>query len=414
MSAVGEGGGLDVGRRMRVRQGNDGSAGIWLFQRAPQSDRAFVGMSDDNHVGFWGNTGVGWGLTMNTGTGDLNVVGFLDTGRRMRVRQGIDGSAGIWFFQGGPQSDRAFVGMSDDNHVGFWGNIGVGWGLTMNTGTGDLNVMGFLDTRRRMRVRQGIDGSAGIWFFQNGPQSDRGFVGMSDDNHIGFWGNTGAGWAVKMNTTTGQLEAIGGRGAFQSAVVAKGNVGVLAEGAASGIIASGNPAGQFFGDVRVSGTLTKANLQFEIDHPLDPANKFLHHSAIESDEMKNIYDGVAEIDAQRGAEVVLPNWFEALNEHFRYQLTPIGASAPDLHIARELHNGRFTIAGAEPGTKVCWLVSGVRHDAYAKAHPLQVEMEKSRDETGLYLHPHEHDEPAERSLATLVTPPATDDYQGMN
>ena len=55
---------------------------------------------------------------------------------------------------------------------------------------------------------------------------------------------------------------------------------------------------------------------------------------------------------------------------------------------------------------MCWQVSGVRHDAYAKAHPLQVEAVKSPEEAGLFLHPEEHDEPAERSLATLVTKPA--------
>jgi hypothetical protein len=139
----------------------------------------------------------------------------------------------------------------------------------------------------------------------------------------------------------------------------------------------------------------------------NPANKFLRHSAIESDEMKNIYDGVAELDVDGAAEVVLPDSFEALNENFRHQLTPIGASAPELHIATELRGGRFTIAGGPPNIKVCWLISGVRHDAYAEAHPLLVEALKC-DEAGLYLHPQEHHVPVERSLATLFTPPPTD------
>ena len=77
ISPTGEGGGLDVPRRMRVRQGNDSSAGIWFFQTAPQKDRAFVGMVNDNHVGFWGNN-AGWGLRMNISNGNV-AIGNSDT-----------------------------------------------------------------------------------------------------------------------------------------------------------------------------------------------------------------------------------------------------------------------------------------------------------------------------------------------
>ncbi|MDN5768118.1 MAG: hypothetical protein L0H78_20150, partial [Humibacillus sp.] len=55
---TGEGLGLDVARRMRVRQGGDASAGLWFFQDDTASDRAFVGMANDSQVGFYG-VGVG-------------------------------------------------------------------------------------------------------------------------------------------------------------------------------------------------------------------------------------------------------------------------------------------------------------------------------------------------------------------
>src|SRR6266567_3101603 len=48
-------------------------------------------------------------------------------------------------------------------------------------------------------------------------------------------------------------------------------------------------AGVFEGRVDVKGTFTKSSGQFKIDHPLDPANKYLSHSFVESSEMKNIY-----------------------------------------------------------------------------------------------------------------------------
>jgi hypothetical protein len=84
-----------------------------------------------------------------------------------------------------------------------------------------------------------------------------------------------------------------------------------------------------------------------------------------------------------------------------------GRRRPSCTIAAELRDGRFTIAGGPPNIKVCWQVSGIRHDAYAKAHPLLVEALKC-DEAGLYLHPQEYNVPVERSLATLFTPPPTD------
>jgi hypothetical protein len=148
----------------------------------------------------------------------------------------------------------------------------------------------------------------------------------------------------------------------------------------------------------IKGKLSKGHTQFQIDHPLDPANKYLVHGAVESDEMKNMYDGIVELDKHGQAEVTLPAWFEALNEQFRYQLTAIGPAAPELRIARELADGRFTIAGGEPGAKVSWLVTGVRRDAYAKANPMHVEVDKDTSEQGRFLHPESHGEPPEKAL----------------
>jgi hypothetical protein len=95
--------------------------------------------------------------------------------------------------------------------------------------------------------------------------------------------------------------------------------------------------------------------------------------------------------------VALPDWFEALNQDFRYQLTPIGGWAP-LYVAQEIRDNRFQIAGGEPGMKVSWLVTGIRHDAWANAHRIPVEEQKPADERGLYLHPVELGQPAELGL----------------
>ena len=91
----------------------------------------------------------------------------------------------------------------------------------------------------------------------------------------------------------------------------------------------------FFGDVTIQGTLTKTAGTFLIDHPLDPANKYLAHSFVESPDRKNIYDGVGVADANGELVVEMPGYFEALNRDLRYQLTPIGDSAPELHIKKK-------------------------------------------------------------------------------
>jgi len=141
------------------------------------------------------------------------------------------------------------------------------------------------------------------------------------------------------------------------------------------------------GNMWLRGELTQAMLKSRIDHPLDPVNKYLVHSAVESPEMKTNYDGVAVLDETGEAWVELPEYCEGLNTGFRYQLTAIGAPAPNLHIAEKIHNNRFRIAGGISGLEVSWQVTGIRRDAYAKAHPLVVEEVKPEARKGLSLHP---------------------------
>ena len=141
------------------------------------------------------------------------------------------------------------------------------------------------------------------------------------------------------------------------------------------------------GDVNVAGNLSKGGGSFKIDHPLDPADKYLYHSFVESPDMMNIYNGVITLDAHGKATVQMPDWFQALNSDFRYQLTAIGAPGPNLFIAEEINGNHFSIAGGKPGMKVSWQVTGIRQDAWANAHRIPVEEEKPANERGYYLHP---------------------------
>jgi hypothetical protein len=157
-------------------------------------------------------------------------------------------------------------------------------------------------------------------------------------------------------------------------------------------------AGYFSGRVHVAGTLTKGGGSFKIDHPLDPANKYLYHSFVESPDMMNIYNGIVYLDAQGDAWVTLPDWFDALNHDFRYQLTAIGAPAPNLYIAEKIAGNRFKIAGGGPGVEVSWLVTGIRKDPFAEKYRIPVEEEKPVAERGYYLHHEAYGQPKEMSV----------------
>ena len=155
-------------------------------------------------------------------------------------------------------------------------------------------------------------------------------------------------------------------------------------------------AGYFDGDVEVTGTLFAGAKFFRIDHPLDPANKYLNHTSVESSEMMNIYSGNVTTDELGLAAVKLPDWFEAENTDFRYQLTVIGGRFAQAIVSKEIANHQFTISTNASNVKVSWQVTAVRQDAYAKAHPLVVEQQKPAHERGFYQNPELYGQPAEK------------------
>jgi hypothetical protein len=120
--------------------------------------------------------------------------------------------------------------------------------------------------------------------------------------------------------------------------------------------------------------------------------------------MMNVYNGNVVLDGRGEAVVVLPEWFEVLNRDFRYQLTAIGAPGPNLYVAEEVSRNRFKIAGGSPQGKVSWQVTGIRHDAWANAHRIPVEEQKSAMQRGYYLHPELYGAPEEKQIEWLRFP----------
>jgi hypothetical protein len=215
----------------------------------------------------------------------------------------------------------------------------------------------------------------------------------------------GRGVSGVASATSGQAHGVqgttsstSGRGVYGFAGATSGTTyGVYGETSAT----SGY-AGYFLGRAHVVGNLSKGGGSFKIDHPLDPKNKYLYHSFVESPDMMNLYNGNVTTDDTGYARIELPEWFGALNRDARYQLTVIderdGPAFVQAKVVREVAQNAFAIRTSAPRTRVSWLVTGIRQDAFAEKHRIPVEEAKPLDERGTYLHPVEHGAPRDQGL----------------
>jgi hypothetical protein len=210
--------------------------------------------------------------------------------------------------------------------------------------------------------------------------------------------DSGGNGIIATGGTSGDLAGSGGVFYGSSSSTGVGGDGVFAVSGSGSNTNDNGLAGYFYGNVSIDGTLVAETKYFQIDHPGDPANKFLNHASVESSEMMNIYSGNVTTDELGLATVTLPGWFEQLNGDFRYQLTIVGRKA-SAWISKEIAGGKFQIASDATNAKVSWQVTGVRQDAYAKAHPLVVEQAKNNKQRGLYKHPELYGQPATKGLA---------------
>ncbi len=292
----------------------------------------------------------------------------------------LNGGFGV----GGSAQGQDSAGVDGRNADGY-GVYGRGTIGVMGVTTKGWGVAG--EYRQKVEERRGVTQVSQ-------PSLTRGYLGTST-NGVQGESDVALGIGVEGLSKAPNGKGVGGKadgGKYAVAIYGESKVGM---------------AGFFRGRVTITDSLLVTDIYakkfvggaklFKIDHPLDPEGKFLSHSTVESDQMKNVYDGVVILDASGSAWVTLPAWFQALNEEFRYQLTCVGGYAP-VYIAEEINENRFRVAGGTANLKVSWQVTGVRRDAYAKAHPLQVEEKKLPSQRGKYLHPIELGRPASAVL----------------
>jgi hypothetical protein len=338
---------------------------------------------------------IGYGLT---GLGNVGVLGqsFDNSG------VGVNGIASGFNASGVNGSSSGQNGFGVDGSGGPLATAGVRGRTFNSSGSG---VYGSATGANAAGVFGENSAGAGIW----GRSTGAGSAVYGENTSTGYAGRfTGpVDVAGKLTVNTSSGEAITGTvtgtssvGVFGVALLAN-TAGVFGRnrdsaaiwgqstGAGSAVYGENNAggyAGRFQGPVHVQGTLTKSAGTFKIDHPLDPANKFLSHSFVESPDMMNIYNGNLITDANGSATVTLPDYFAALNRDCRYQLTVLGQFAQAI-VSREIAGNSFEIQTDKPGVKVSWQVTGIRQDAYAKEHPIVVEDLKPAEQQGLYLYP---------------------------
>ena len=347
-----------------------------------------------------------WSVAGNSGTDPAkNYLGTKDakplvlrTGGVERLRITPDGKIGVGLTSPGGRlhvvrSDGGairgdFTGTGPAQGVRGVTNSAQGFGVlgenTSASATGDTaGVVG-----RSAGSGAGVAGAGyrGV----TGTSSVSGGIGVFGTSDVaGGAGVSGSTTASGSTTCAVVATASGPTSNALKAVVSGGSVSYAVWGVADPASYAGIFQGRVnvYGDLYTSGTLSKAAGTFQIDHPQDPSGKYLFHSFVESPDMLNVYSGTVTAGPDGTAEVVLPGYFDSLNSDVRYQLTALGAPMPDLHVAVPHARGRFTVGGAQPGGRVCWQVTGVRQDAYAKAHRVVPEVDKPARERGTFLHP---------------------------
>jgi hypothetical protein len=350
--------------------------------------------SATNGTGVRGESSSGYGVLGTSGSAS-GVRGFSDSG------YGVFGQSASSSGVRGLSSDDSGVYGNSTNGVGVQGfsasNYGVLGESTSASGVRGYSTSGY-GVFGQSTSASGVRGlsSSGYGVYGNSTNG----TGVFGTGNFGVSGESSTGNGVYGNSTSGRGmygRSTSGTGVRGESTSGSGVTGFSDSSYGVYGFSTSSYAGYFVGDINVTGSCTGCAGPTKIDHPLDPENKYLYHSSVESPDMKNVYDGVVTLDANGEAEVVMPEWFEALNQEFRYQLTTIGGFAP-VYIAEEISGNRFKIAGGSAGMKVSWQVTGIRHDPYAEAHQVSVEEDKPADERGKYLHPTEWGQPESKGI----------------
>ena len=243
-------------------------------------------------AGLFGNntstTGTAYGMYGQTSS----TNGVALAGRAAATSGSTVGISGVANSTGGI-GINAQVTATSGNTTGLFAKVNSSTGIAAvidNAGGGKI-----LSARHNGAEKLSVDGSGNLTAASVGAvTTSSGATALSAQATDLGTANTGV---------SGVANGLNGTGVFGQALNGAGATGVWG-------ISSTGLAGEFSGNVSVSGNLSKSGGSFKIDDPMDPANAYLYHSFVESPDMKNIYDGTVTTDVNGDATVILPDYFD--------------------------------------------------------------------------------------------------------
>jgi hypothetical protein len=345
--------------------------------------------------GVWGdNTATGIGVLGTNGNAGTGVVGFIaNTGTAASAavfgeNDGL-GEGGYFEIANAANTRNALWGIT--NGTGRAAELQLNNAASTNatllaTHTGNGRVGGFQNTLATMSTQVVFASATST---------------SANANHAAVWGQTNgiAGGVFLAALSNNNTNALTGQASSATNVASVGVYGFTAGTNANAIGVLGEAPATGIGVGSIGDFVATGAKAFMIDYPLDPSNKILKHFSMESDEILNVYRGNIVLDGNGEAVVTLPEYFEAINIDFSYNLTAIGAQA-NVYVKKEITGNTFEIAGGKPGQKISWTVYAQRNDPYVQQHPENTKniTTKEGEWAGKYLTPELYNQPKEMGI----------------
>ncbi|HMB91945.1 MAG TPA: hypothetical protein VKP65_13915, partial [Rhodothermales bacterium] len=303
-------GALVAGTNVTITRQGNGAFQIGATGGGGGFSLPFAGSTSSSSAAFSvSNTGSGDGINISAGRVGIRVTQAGEHGLHIdQANNGVNivAAAGAGMAVGSTGNFGVYIGSAGEDgvRVNSAGRNGVAIGMASQTGVSvfQANAHGMSITTAN---GNGVEvGSAGVDGIQIQSAGNDG-VQVSSAGQHGVLIQNAASRGVQIDQASIGM-VVGNTSSNGIQVNQAGVDGIQIQSAGRDgirVSSAGGVAGQFVGDVNVSGTLSKGGGSFKIDHPLDPANKYLAHSFVESPDMMNVYNGNAVLDAAGEAVV---------------------------------------------------------------------------------------------------------------
>lgn len=171
---------LDVGDRMRLRAGNNNTAGCWYMNATNTQNRAFIGMIDDDRIGIYGSGMNNWYFRTNVNDGSTFIWGKT-TISRDNIPECCGNDATLALAENTPSTGRV-SSISFHNVNNYQGQMSL---VTDATGLGVAAGRIRLSTSGLSGGNMGLQITGGVYYGNNDSRTET-------RTNAGLQGNAGA------------------------------------------------------------------------------------------------------------------------------------------------------------------------------------------------------------------------------